>query len=239
MIVVQRAKDFQTETADGVSKICAYSSSFRSALYPEIDTLVSLCTLRVDSGCAFESQYPKSTEVFSYVIDGSVYSESSLGRSQTRFGAGEAYVLSAGKNPVVQEKVQGADQPIEMIQIQLKSKRDDLEPFFEAGTYRLESEFNQLVPIASATGDDGALLVRQNCFVYGALLGANRATSDVLPPGRLGMVYLIKGHLKVGRSQLKTGDAALILDQEDINFRAVEESHFIYMDLPPASSRPV
>lgn len=239
MIIVQRAKDFSEERIDGVQKLCTYGHSFKDGTSVRAESLISLCRITVEPGSEIKNVVPKNTEVFGYVLNGKVFYQNAVTSEAKPIEKDQAYVLSCGSADNLQESVEKTEQPIELLQIMLHAQKEEDAPAFKSGSYNLLAEENQLVPIASVTGDDGALQIRQNCFVYGARLGAKRNTVDILPPGRQGLVYVIEGSLKLSRSSLGPGDSALIVEQEEVKFRSVDEDcHFVYLDLPPTARRP-
>jgi len=240
MILVHRADQYFNKGSPGIKRDIIFGESFPSKEKGiNIDALVSFSLIALEPGKALEPVSAKGVETFGYVIRGELSHKNGLSSKEVLIRPGQAYVLSSGEGILLHEKNASSHKPVVYLHIQLQPENEKAPSRFEVGSFEFETGEGKdhLVPVASCTGDDGALRIGQNCFIYVAKLSSHKKTHDVLPPKRVGFLYLIQGSLKIGRTKLERHDAAAIVDQEDIRFSAQNDCYFLYMDLPPTAKR--
>lgn len=185
----------------------------------------------VQPGRGFGKHGHRDMEILSYVLDGELAHEDSLGNGSV-IVPGDVQRMSAGTGVVHSEFNPSHDRPVHFLQIWIEPASHGLPPGYEQKHVAPERKRGRLALIASPDGREGSVTVRQDARVYAALLdGAERAAMD-LDAGRRAYVQVARGRVKLGEATLSTGDGAALHGRARIELHAGIYAEVLVFDLP-------
>jgi redox-sensitive bicupin YhaK (pirin superfamily) len=185
---------------------------------------------RVQPGQGFGTHGHRDMEIISYVLDGALAHQDSMGTGST-IVPGDVQRMSAGNGVRHSEFNHEKAKVTHFLQIWIEPALRGMPPSYEQKHFAPAEKRGQLRLIASPDGADGSVSVHQDARVYAGLFdGAERATHS-LAQGRLGYVHVARGKVAVNGQQLDAGDA-LKTDAAQIRVEAGEQSEILLFDLP-------
>lgn len=174
-------------------------------------------------------RHPHSNmEIFTYVIDGELKHEDSMGNGRV-IKAGEFQYMSAGSG-VFHSEVNPGEKETHLIQIWIEPRVQGGEPrYAELDTNALTTE-GGLTLFASADGRDNSVEMRQDAEIY---FGKGEGEMMIPASDYAGAwIQLIKGQLTLSDCTLHAGDGVALEDsQAGFKLNADEESEFILFRL--------
>ncbi|HEX2570572.1 MAG TPA: pirin family protein [Polyangia bacterium] len=185
---------------------------------------------RVRPGHGFDTHPHRDMEILSYVLDGALAHEDSMGNGST-IRRGDVQRMSAGTGVLHSEYNPSRDEPTHFLQIWLLPARRGLEPSYEQKHFTDEERRNQLRLVASPTGQDGAVKVHQDVLLYSALLDEGAALEKRLGAGRHAWLQVARGAVLLGHERLAAGDGAAVSEEEALTVRALTPSEILLFDL--------
>lgn len=186
---------------------------------------------RVAPGAGFPTHGHRDMEIISYVLDGALEHQDSLGNGSI-IRPGDVQRMSAGSGVRHSEFNASQTEPVHFLQIWLLPERAGLEPGYEQKHYPESERHAQLRLIASRDGDEGSVSVHQDVRVYASLLRSGESLRYTPPPGRHSYLHLARGELVVNGDTFLAGDAATISDEPALMLHAPHSAEFLVFDLP-------
>jgi len=184
---------------------------------------------RVSPGKGFATHPHADMEIISYVIEGALQHQDSLG-SKAVMKAGDVQRISAGRGVRHSEYNASSTEPVHFLQIWIEPDTEGVAPEYA------EKSFGGIAPgslnlIASKRGRDNSISIHQDADVYVAKLPEGRSIDHSFAASRSGWVQVIEGELRVNGETLRAGDGASISDTRQLNLTAVRDAHFLLFDL--------
>ncbi|WNS42988.1 pirin family protein [Paenibacillus sp. MMS20-IR301] len=177
-------------------------------------------------------------EILTYVVSGVLRHQDDLG-NHADLQASSVQMMSAGTGINHSETNPSADSNVRFLQIWLLPDRPGMTPKWDARFFPEELKLNHLLPVASGTGDRGALKLGEEVTVYLSKLQTNREIRYPQEQERRTHIYLVSGNLEIacedGVFQLQQGDAARIRKSCDLTLKGTSsggDAEFILIDLP-------
>jgi quercetin 2,3-dioxygenase len=185
---------------------------------------------RVQPGRGFGTHGHRDMEIISYVLDGELGHEDSMGNGST-IVPGDVQRMSAGSGVRHSEYNHSKSGVTHFLQIWIEPKFTGIKPSYEQKHFTAAEKRGRLRLIASPDGREGSVSMNQDALLYAGLFdGAERAELQ-LDAGRRGYVHVARGRITVNGQvlgagdALKTGDVRLVLE----NGQAAE---VLVFDLP-------
>jgi quercetin 2,3-dioxygenase len=182
---------------------------------------------RVQPGRGFGTHGHRDMEIISYVLDGELGHEDSMGNGST-IVPGDVQRMSAGSGVRHSEYNHSKSGVTHFLQIWIEPKFTGIKPSYEQKHFTAAEKRGRLRLIASPDGREGSVSMNQDALLYAGLFdGAERR----LDAGRRGYVHVARGRITVNGQvlgagdALKTGDVRLVLE----NGQAAE---VLVFDLP-------
>lgn len=188
----------------------------------------------VQPGKGFARHGHQNMEIISYVIQGGLAHQDSLGTGSV-IRPGEIQRMRAGTGIEHSEFNASKDELVQFLQIWIQPDRLGLQPGYAQQDFPLESRRNQLKLLASGYGDDGVIEVRQNMRMFGGLFDAGHETDYTVGDGRGIWIQLIRGTLQVNQTLMQAGDGLAARHEPNLLIRANQEAEFLLFDLPIAN----
>jgi redox-sensitive bicupin YhaK (pirin superfamily) len=164
-------------------------------------------------------------EIVSYIREGVVTHRDNQGNiGETH--AGDVQVMSAGTGIQHSEHNEG-DVPVRLLQIWLKPSRSGGHPQWGNKPFPKADRAGVFVPLASGRNAEGALPIRTDAEVSGALL---RAGSEVIYTFRnedSGYLVPTTGQIEVNAVTVRAREGLVIRGENQISIKAVEDSELV------------
>jgi redox-sensitive bicupin YhaK (pirin superfamily) len=186
---------------------------------------------RVQPGQGFGRHSHQDMEILSYVIDGALAHEDSLGNGAA-IVPGEVQRMSAGTGVTHSEFNHSADRVVHFLQIWIIPKFRGIRPGYEQKLFPAEEKRGRLRLVASPEAEDGAVKIHQDARLYAGLFDGAERAAHALSPGRLGYVHVVQGQVEVNGRRLSAGDALLYADEPSVEIAGGERGEVLVFDLP-------
>lgn len=183
----------------------------------------------IASNSGFPPHPHSDMEIITYVRDGAITHEDSLG-NKGRTEAGDVQVMSAGTG------IRHAEYNIEpettrIFQIWIEPTRRGEKPSWGAKPFPKGERAGQFVVLASGFEDDSeALPIRTDARVVGATLKAGETATYPLGATRRGYLVPAKGVVEVNGVRLNARDGAAIANEDALTVTAVNDAEIVLVD---------
>lgn len=169
----------------------------------------------VEPNAGFDTHGHRDMEIISYVLQGVIAHKDSEGNVKT-LPAGEFQLMSAGKGIYHSEYNASDSETLRFLQIWIQPNTFGNKPGYQQKDFGQEKG---LTTIATPTGKDGTLHIKQDATLHQLILNANSELSFAIESGRNVYVHQVEGELKVDNTTLTGGDGAKVEQQSTIVFR--------------------
>ena len=167
---------------------------------------------RIAAGRGFGRHGHRDMEIVSYVLDGELAHEDSLGTG-TAGGAdgvirpGDVQRMSAGRGVMHSEFNHAADRTTHFLQIWIEPNVRGIAPSYEQKHFDAGSKRGRLRLVASPDGRNGSVTLHADASISAALLDADEHVERDLDPARRAYVHVVSGNVDVNGHRLGAGDA--------------------------------
>ena len=173
----------------------------------------------------FGLHHHENVEIVSYLREGTVTHRDDQGNlGKTR--AGDVQVMSAGTG-IRHSEQNEEDVPIRLFQIWLKPSAAGGIPRWGSKPFPKVDRADIFVPLASGRNAEGALPIRTDAEVYGALLRAGANTSYSFHKGDAGYLVPATGEVEVSGVPVHAREGLLIENEEMIAIKALTDSELV------------
>jgi hypothetical protein len=211
-----------------------HTFSFGDYWYPEHVSFRSLRVLnedRVVPAAGFGAHGHSDMEIVSYVLSGALAHGDSLGTGST-IVPGDVQYMSAGTGVRHSEFNASKTDPVHFVQIWIVPDRRGYEPRYGQKTFADAEKRGRLRLVASGTGDDGSLAIRQDVNLYATILGETESVPLEIAAGRHLWVQVLRGEADVNGHRLSAGDGLAASDETSFALRgAGAETELLVFDL--------
>jgi quercetin 2,3-dioxygenase len=181
----------------------------------------------VAPGHGFDLHPHSDFEILSYVVDGRLTHEDSMGNTHT-LGRGEVQYMSAGTGVLHSEHNRG-DETLRFLQIWIFPDAKGHEPAY--GDHRFAWDEREGRWLHVAAGDGSApVSMHQDVHIQVAEIQAGRTLSLPVAAGRQAYLLQIEGSSSVGGVELDERDALEIIE-EDVVVKAATTSHVLVTEM--------
>ncbi len=173
---------------------------------------------RVQAGSGFGTHGHRDMEIISYVLDGALAHEDSMGNGST-IVPGDVQRMSAGSGVRHSEYNHNPSGVTHFLQIWIAPQFSGIQPSYEQKHFTAAEKRGRLRLIVSPDGRDGSVSMNQHALLYAGLFdGAERGELEIAA-GRRSYIHVARGSITVNGRRLDAGDAlkagagALTLEQ--------------------------
>jgi redox-sensitive bicupin YhaK (pirin superfamily) len=160
---------------------------------------------RIAAGGGFPSHPHRDMEIFSYVLDGQLAHQDSMG-NQRVLEPGQIQLMSAGKG-VFHSEFNPSRSTTHILQIWITPRERGLEPGYTEWRPAPGTENDPKVLVISPDGRDQSAIIHQDADVYRVRLAAGESIQHDLAPSRGLWLHVARGSARVGDVDLSEGDA--------------------------------
>ena len=180
----------------------------------------------VEPGQGFGTHAHRDAEIFSYVIEGELEHQDSMGNGRV-IRTGDLQYMSAGSGVQHSEFNPSPDHRVHFLQVWLKPNQPGGAPRYAEKALGREAPRNALTLLLTGHPRDGAIGIRADADVYFTRLDAGRGV--IIPAGAdQGVwIHVIRGKLAVLDDLLQEGDGAAIRHASEIALTAQTDAELL------------
>ena len=167
-------------------------------------------------------------EIISYVVDGALTHEDSMGNRGT-IERGHVQYMSAGTGVFHSEHNLG-NETLRLLQIWILPDREDHKPNYGEFKFDWSKRENEWFHMVSQVEGGAPIQIHQDANLYSLSLEAGKEIHFPVKEGRQLYVVQIEGSSVINGETLVMRDAAEAIE-EDIHIEAKEQSHYLAIEL--------
>jgi quercetin 2,3-dioxygenase len=186
---------------------------------------------RVAPGRGFGTHAHRDMEILSYVLEGALAHEDSIGTGST-IRPGDVQRMSAGRGVTHSEFNPLPDRETHFLQIWITPDTRGLAPSYEQRHFPVEEKRGRLRLVASPDGAEGSVRIHQDARMHAGLFDREETARWAIAAGRCGYIHLARGRLVVDGQSLTAGDALMWAEPAEISFSAGDGAEVLVFDLP-------
>ena len=179
----------------------------------------------------FSTHPHKDMEIISYVVDGTLSHEDSMGNKST-LSRGQVQYMSAGTG-VTHSEYNGGDDELRFIQMWILPDKNGYPPHYGDYPFPWEGRIDQWLPIATSYNrrSNAPIKIHADANVYATSLSENSKIDFKLEPNRQAYLVLLEGDAKVGEIEMTERDALELIGQS-ITIETTKGAHLYAIELP-------
>jgi redox-sensitive bicupin YhaK (pirin superfamily) len=184
----------------------------------------------IASASGFPVHQHRNLEIITYVRDGAITHEDSLG-NKGRTEAGDVQVMSAGRG-IRHAEYNAETVPTRLFQIWLAPRTTDTEPRWSARCFPRGERGGGFVALASGDpAETGALPINADARLLGVSLRAGEAVTHALVEGRSAYLVTTPGRIVLNGLRMGGGDGAAVTDEPHLIFEALDDTEIVLVEL--------
>jgi redox-sensitive bicupin YhaK (pirin superfamily) len=188
----------------------------------------------VQEGKGFGTHPHDNMEIITIPLKGSLQHKDSMGNTSI-IKAGEVQVMSAGSGVSHSEFNPSETDPVNLFQIWIFPDKKDVEPRYDQKEFNSADRKNKFQTIISPKDKviDGSMWIHQNAHLSLGNFDKSKVFNyDVRSKGNGVYVMVINGKIEVDGKTLGKRDAIGIEDTDKINFKSIEDSELLLIEVP-------
>lgn len=188
---------------------------------------------RVVPAAGFGTHGHNDMEIVSYVLEGQLAHKDSMGNGST-IAPGDVQYMSAGTGVRHSEFNASESEPVHFLQVWILPDKRGYAPRYGQKRFSDAEKRGKLRLVASGTGEDGSIAIRQDASVYATLLRDGESVPLEIAKGRHLWVQVARGAAEVNGHRLEAGDGLSADDETSFTIKgagAGAESELLVFDL--------
>ena len=185
---------------------------------------------RIAPGTGFGTHGHRDMEIISYVLDGALAHQDSLGNGAA-IVPGEVQRMTAGTGVRHSEFNHAKDATTHFLQIWILPGAANLAPGYEQKSFSAADKRGRLRLVAAPDGRDGAVHLHADASIRAGLFEGEESATLALDPARRTWVHLARGSLRVNGQPLQAGDALGLLGEAQLLLDAGVGAEVLVLDL--------
>lgn len=187
----------------------------------------------VAAGQGFPMHPHQNYEIFSYILEGQLEHQDSLGNGSV-VNAGGVQYMSAGSGVRHSEFNPSQKDAAHFLQVWVQPNVLNETPHYETMDISAQDKDGKLALFLSHnTANTQAIAIKADIDIYAATLRDAQYIETSLDKGRLGWVQVARGNLVVNSIELRAGDGLAIKEAQQLKFEQGDEAEFLYFDMAP------
>ena len=199
--------------------------SYGNPAHKPIGNLIVLNDDEIAPHTGFDLHHHADVEIVSYIREGVVTHRDDQGNSGETH-AGDVQVISAGTGIRHSEHNEG-DSLIRLFQIWLKPTQPGGEPQWGSKPFPKVDRAGAFVSLASGRNAPGALPIRADAEVSGAMLNAGSEITYGFQPGDAAYLVPATGEIQVNGKRIQSREGLVIREEGAITIKALEDSEVV------------
>ena len=185
---------------------------------------------QVQPGQGFDTHGHQDMEIISYVLDGALQHQDSLGNGSV-MRPGDVQRMSAGTGVRHSEFNASDAEPVHFLQIWILPAQKGLEPSYEQIRVANDDKRRQLMLIGSGDRRAGSVTIHQDVDLYATLLSDGVSVSHELAAGRKGWVQVARGSAVINEQPLYPGDGVAIEGPQTLTLTGTSDTEILLFDM--------
>jgi len=185
---------------------------------------------RVAPGRGFPMHPHRDMEIFSYVLEGTIEHQDSLGNGR-QLRPGQIQLMSAGRGVTHSEFNPSTRESLRLLQIWIQPHTRGLTPSYTEWQPRPEQANLSKVLVISADGREGSARIQQDASVYRIRLAPGESVTHELFAGRGLWLQIAEGAVMFESAALTTGDGASTEEPGTYRITASQPTEALLFDL--------
>ena len=185
---------------------------------------------RVAGGGGFPMHPHRDAEIFSYVLDGGLAHQDSLGNGSTVMAGGVQY-MSAGSGVTHSEFNPSQTEPMHFLQVWLLPDVEGAEPRYDTLDIAPADKDGRLALFLSPGGRDGSMRINADADIYAATLDGDQRIGFEVREGRSAWIQIARGNAVVNGTELREGDGLAAVQSGRLELTG-EGAELLLFDLP-------
>ena len=186
---------------------------------------------RVAPSAGFGTHGHNDMEIVSYVLSGALAHKDSMGNGST-IVPGDVQYMSAGTGVRHSEFNASETEPVHFLQIWIVPDRRGYAPRYGQKRFAESEKRGRLRLVASGSGDDGSIAIRQDARLYASILRDGESVPLEISKGRHLWVQVLRGEADVNGQRLSAGDGLAASDETTFTLRgAAADTELLVFDL--------
>ena len=186
---------------------------------------------RVAAGMGFGKHGHRDMEIISYVLDGALAHEDSMGNGSA-IKPGDVQRMSAGTGVTHSEFNHSKAGATHFLQIWIMPNVTGITPSYEEKHFDDASKRGQLRLVASPDGREGSVVIHQDAYLYAGLFEGTEEVEVSIAAGRLCYVHIAQGKVMINGQSLGAGDAMKLTGVRNIHIEQGSNAEVLVFDLP-------
>ena len=178
----------------------------------------------------FDTHPHANMEIISYVVNGEITHKDSMGNSET-LKRGEVQYLSAGDGIYHSEHNFHKSDDLRLLQIWIIPLKSGLSRLYGSKQYEEKDKKNKFLNIVSSTDGNADIKIYQDINIYVSELEIDKSLEFEIKENRQVYFVQIEGISSINGLILENGDAMEIVDEKKIEIKALENSHFLFIEM--------
>ena len=184
----------------------------------------------VHANSGFDMHPHSNMEIISYVVNGEITHKDSMRNSET-LKRGEVQYLSAGDGIYHSEHNIHKSDDLRLLQIWIIPPKAGLPRLYGSKRYEEKDRINKFLNIVSSTDGNADIKIYQDINIYVSELEVDKSLEFEIKENRQVYFVQIEGSSNINEITLNAGDAMEIVDIEKIEIKALENSHFLFIEM--------
>ncbi|MBI5385104.1 MAG: pirin family protein [Verrucomicrobia bacterium] len=181
-------------------------------------------------GQGFPLHPHRDMEIFTYVLEGALAHEDSLGHAGT-IRPGVIQVMSAGRGIRHSERNPSKTDRTHLLQVWIEPRERGLTPRYTDWQTTSAADHEAKTLLISGDGRDGSASIAQDADVFRVRLQAGSGTTHQLRDGRGAWLQVVRGALRLNGTPLTAGDGASTEDPGPLTLEATRDAEALLFDL--------
>ena len=178
----------------------------------------------------FDMHPHSNMEIISYIVNGEITHKDSMGNSET-LKRGEVQYLSAGDGIYHSEHNLHKSNDLRLLQIWIIPPKQGLPRLYGSRKFEKNERKNRLLNIVSSQNGNADIKIYQDINIYVSELEIDKSLEFEIKENRQVYFVQIEGSSNINEIILNSGDAMEIVNIEKIEIKALENSHFLFIEM--------
>lgn len=185
---------------------------------------------RVEPGRGFDTHGHMDMEIISYVLDGALAHEDSMGNGSV-IRPGDVQRMSAGTGVRHSEFNDSDSEAVHFLQIWIIPEKSGMPPGYEQKHFTAAEKQGALRLVGSRDGREGSVTIHQDVDLFAARLDSGESVAYEISNGRKGWVQLARGAASLNGQALQAGDGVAIVGPLEISVAGQSDSEILLFDM--------
>jgi redox-sensitive bicupin YhaK (pirin superfamily) len=185
---------------------------------------------QVEGGGGFPTHGHQNMEIITYILSGALEHKDSMG-SGSVIRPGDVQYMSAASGVMHSEFNHSKTEKVHLLQIWILPEKRGGAPLYHQKHFDSESRKNKLKLIASRSGREDSISIRQDVDLYASLMAQGSKVSFQLRAERYAWLQLARGSIKINGISLNSGDGLALSSEPHLLIEASQDSEFLLFDL--------